>query len=75
MKGDSGGRRVIAAIVGAGISFGLVAVGIYYKMAGVGGNGWMHGGPSMLRAAMGGLFGGGLVAVLTLIVLLRWLDD
>jgi hypothetical protein len=31
----------------------------------------VHGGPAMLAAAMAGLFGGGLVAVVVLILLLR----
>jgi hypothetical protein len=74
MKAESGPGHLIAAILGAAASFCLVGVGIYYRMAHVGVNGWMHGGPAMLLAAMGGLFGGGLVAVLVLIVLLKWLN-
>jgi hypothetical protein len=65
-------RRVIVAIVGAGITFFLVASAVYYKMADVQVNGWVHGGPLMLAAGMAGLFGGGLLAVVVLIVLLRW---
>jgi hypothetical protein len=63
--------RVIVAIVGAGVTFCLVAMTVYYKMADVRVNGWVHGGPVMLAAAMAGLFGGGLLAVVVLIVLLR----
>ena len=64
-------RRVIVAIAGALITFGVVATAVYYKMADVPVNGWVHGGPVMLAAAMAGLFGGGLLAVVVLIVLLR----
>jgi hypothetical protein len=64
-------RRVIVAIVGAGVTFLLVAAAVYYRMADVRLNGWVHGGPVMLAAAMAGLFGGGLLAVVVLIVLLR----
>ena len=63
--------RVIVAIVGAAVTFCLVAMTVYYKMADVRVNGWVHGGPVMLAAAMAGLFGGGLLAVVMLIVLLR----
>jgi hypothetical protein len=64
-------RRVIVAIVGAVVTFCVVATAVYYKMADVRVNGWVHGGPVMLAAAMAGLFGGGLLAVVVLIVLLR----
>jgi hypothetical protein len=40
-------------------------------MADVGANGLVHGGPATLAAAMAGLFSGGLVAVVVLILLLR----
>ena len=70
--GDKGLRRVVVAIVGALITFCLVAIAIYYKMADVRANGFLHGGPTMLTAAMAGLFAGGLTAVVVLILLLRW---
>ena len=71
VKVDRDLRRVLVALVGAVAAFCLVAAGIYYKLAEVAVNGWLHGGPRMLTAAMAGLFGGGLVAVAMLIVLLR----
>jgi hypothetical protein len=73
MKADRGLRQVIAALVVAAVSFWVVAAGIYYERADVRVNGWMHGGPTTLLAAMAGLFCGGLVAVVVLILLLRWL--
>jgi hypothetical protein len=72
MEPDRGLRRAIVAILGAMVTFCLVAVGVYYKMAYVSVNGWMHGGPTALSAAMAGLFGGGVVAVVVLILLLQW---
>jgi Na+/alanine symporter len=74
MKADRDLRRVIAAVVGAVVSFCVVAMGIYYRMADVRTNGFLHGGPTTLAAAMAGLFGGGLAAVVMLIVLLKWLN-
>jgi hypothetical protein len=71
MKPDPGLRLVVVAVVGALITFCAVATAVYYKMAGVEVNGWMHGGPTTLTAAMAGLFGGGLTAVVALILLLR----
>ncbi len=71
MKADRDLRRVVVAIVGALAAFCLVAMALYYKMANVAVNGFMHGGPATLAAAMAGLFGGGLVAVVVLILLLR----
>ena len=71
MKPDRGLRRVVVAVVGALVTFCLAAIAIYYKMADVSLNGWMHGGPTTLAAAMAGLFGGGFVAVVALILLLR----
>jgi hypothetical protein len=71
MRADRGLRHLVAAVVGAIVSFCLVAGGIYYRVAHVHVNGWMHGGPTMLAAAMAGLFGGGLTAVAVLIFLLR----
>jgi len=62
---------VVFAVVGSLITFCLVAVAIYYKMANVRVNGFVHGGPATLAAAMAGLFGGGLAAVVALILLLR----
>jgi len=72
MEPDRGLRGVVVAIVGALIAFCLVATAIYYKMADVHLNGWMHGGPTTLASAMAGLFGGGLAAMVVLILLLRW---
>jgi hypothetical protein len=71
VKGDPDLRRVVVAIVGALVAFCVVAMVIYYKMADVAVNGFVHGGPRTLTAAMAGLFGGGLVAVVALILLLR----
>ena len=71
VKGDRDLRRVVVAIIGGLAAFCLVAGTIYYKMADVALNGFVHGGPTTLAAAMAGLFGGGLVAVVVLILLLR----
>jgi hypothetical protein len=71
VKPDRGLRRVVVAIAGALIVFCFVAMVIYYKMADVAVDGFVHGGPATLAAAMAGLFGGGLVAVVALIFLLR----
>ncbi len=71
MRGGGDLWRVVGAIVGAGVSFCLVAAAIYYKVADVRVNGLLHGGPATLAAAMAGLFGGGLVAVGVLVLLLR----
>jgi hypothetical protein len=71
MKSDSGLRRVVVAVSGMVVTFVLVATAIYYKMADVAVNGFLHGGPTMLAAAMAGLFGGGLASLLVLILLLR----
>jgi hypothetical protein len=71
VKGDRDLRRVVVAIVSGLAAFCLVAGTIYYKMADVAVNGFVHGGPAMLAAAMAGLFGGGLAAVAVLILLLR----
>jgi hypothetical protein len=70
-KTDDGVRGVIAALVGAVVSFVLVASAVYYKMAVVRMNGVLHGGPDVLAAGMAGLFGGGIVAVVVLVILLR----
>jgi hypothetical protein len=78
MKTDGGGSSVIAAIFGALVSFGLVFSTIFYKVAAVRVNGIFHGGPTSLAAVMAGLFGGGVVALAVLVLLLRWgnrLDD
>ena len=72
MKTDGGGLSVIAAILGALVSFGLVSSAIYYKVADVRVNGIFHGGPASLAAAMAGLFGGGVVALAVMVFLLRW---
>jgi hypothetical protein len=71
MKPDKGVRSVIAAVLGSVASFCLVAMAIYYKVADVQVNGFLHGGPTTLAAAMAGLFGGGVVAVVVLVFLLR----
>ena len=71
MKLDRDLRRIVVAIVGALLAFCVVATTIYYRMADVAVNGFVHGGPATLTAAMAGLFGGGLVAVVVLILLLR----
>jgi hypothetical protein len=72
MKVDRDLRRIVVAISGAVITFCLAGVAIYYRMANVGVNGFWQTGPRALAAAMAGLFGGGLVAVVVLILLLRW---
>jgi hypothetical protein len=69
---DRGLQRFVASVLGAMASFCLVAMGIYYKVADVRVNGAFHGGPASLAAAMAGLFGGGIVAVMVLVFLLRW---
>ena len=71
MKADRDLRFMVVAIAGALVTFFLVAMVIYYWMADVRVNGFVHGGPAMLAAAMAGLFGGGLVALAALILLLR----
>jgi hypothetical protein len=71
VKIDRDLRRVVVAIVGGLTAFCVVATAIYYKMADVAVNGFVHGGPATLAAAMAGLFSGGLVAVVVLIFLLR----
>jgi hypothetical protein len=73
VKPDRDLRRVVVATAGGLVAFCLVAIAIYYKMADVGVNGFVHGGPTALAAAMAGLFGGGLLAVAVLILLLRFL--
>jgi hypothetical protein len=72
MKLDRSLRSVVVAVVGSLVTFCLVATAIYYKMAEVGVNGFQHGGPALLAAAMAGLFGGGVAAMVVLILLLRW---
>ena len=67
-KGDA---RVIVAIAGALVTFCLVAVVTYYKMADVPLHGWIHGGPAMLTSAMAGLFGGGFASLMVLVLLLQ----
>jgi hypothetical protein len=71
VKADRDLRRIVVAIVGAVAVFCAVAILIYYKMADVAVNGFVHGGPATLTAAMAGLFVGGLAAVVALILLLR----
>jgi ABC-type polysaccharide/polyol phosphate export permease len=72
MKPDPDLRRVIVAVVGALVTFCLVAVIIYARMAHVGVHGSVHGGPTALAAAMAGLFGGGVAALVALVLLFRW---
>jgi hypothetical protein len=72
VKRDRGLRRFVVSAAGAMISFCVVAAGVYYKLADVRVNGIFHGGPASLAAAMAGLFGGGVVALLVLVFLLRW---
>ncbi len=71
MKPDRSLRSIVVAVTGMVITFCVVAFAIYYKMANVAVNGFAHGGPATLSAAMAGLFGGGLAALLVLILLLR----
>ena len=71
LKVDRDLRRIVIAIMGGVAAFCVVAMVIYYRMADVAVNGFLHGGPATLAAAMAGLFGGGLVAVVVLILLLR----
>lgn len=71
MKTEGDGFSVVAAILGALVSFGLVFSAIFYKVADVRVNGMFHGGPTSLAAAMAGLFGGGVVALVVLVFLLR----
>lgn len=71
MRFDRDLRRVTVTIMGALVTFFLVAGGIYYKMAHGAVHGILYGGPMTMRAAMGGLFGGGLAALVALILLLQ----
>jgi hypothetical protein len=71
VKVDPDLRRVAVAVAGGLAAFCVVAMVIYYKMADVAVNGFVHGGPAPLAAATAGLFAGGLVAVVVLILLLR----
>jgi hypothetical protein len=72
MRPDLSLRRVIVAVVGAVAAFCLVGIAIYYRMGDVGRNGFVQSGPVALTAAMAGLFGGGVTAVVALVLLLRW---
>ena len=72
MRADRDLRRVVVAIVGAVVTFCVVAVAIYGTLVHVRVNGFVFSSPEALKAAMGGLFGGGLAALLVLILLLRW---
>jgi hypothetical protein len=72
MKPDRSLRSVVVAVVGSLATFCLVATAIYTKMADAGANGFQHGGPTVLAAAMAGLFGGGAAAMVVLLLLLRW---
>ena len=64
-------RRVVVAIAGALAVFIGMGLGVYWKLADVKVNGFVHGGPTMLTGAMGGLFGGGLAALVVLVLLLQ----
>lgn len=70
---ESGNRdaRAAVAIAGALVTFCLVAVSVYYKMADVPAHGWIHGGPVMLTSAMAGLFGGGFASLIVVVLLLQ----
>jgi hypothetical protein len=70
-ESGKGGGRVMVAIVGALVTFCLVAIATYYKMADVPVHGWIHGGPDMLTSAMAGLFGGGFASLIVVILLLQ----
>ncbi|HSY67880.1 MAG TPA: hypothetical protein VK813_04505 [Edaphobacter sp.] len=72
MEHDPSLRRVVVAVVGALATFCLIGIAIYYRMGDVGRNGFVQSGPAALAAAMAGLFGGGLAAVVALVLLLRW---
>jgi hypothetical protein len=67
----AGAGSLVMAIVGALVCFGVVGGAIFYRMADVGRVG-LRGGPVMMAAGMGGLFGGGAVGLLVLVGLLRW---
>jgi hypothetical protein len=71
MKDEKGYRAVVIAVTGAVAVFCIVAVGIFYRVANVRVNGWIHGGPTMLAGGMAGLFGGGLAGLVMLMMLLR----
>jgi len=70
-ESGNGGGRVTVAIAGALVTFCLVAIATYYKMADVSVHGWIHGGPAMLTSAMAGLFGGGFASLIVLVLLLQ----
>jgi hypothetical protein len=70
-ESGNSGARVVVAIAGALVTFCLVAVAIYYKMADVPAHGWINGGPAMLTSAMAGLFGGGFASLMVLVLLLQ----
>jgi hypothetical protein len=71
MRANDGVGRIVAAIVIAAVAFCVVGAAVFYEAAGVGTEG-LHGGPKALSAAMAALFGGGLVAVVVLVLVLRW---
>jgi hypothetical protein len=71
MRGEKSRWRVGVAILGATVTFGLVAVAIYHRMANVSVNGWVSGGPTSLTGATAGLFGGGFAALVVLVLLLQ----
>jgi hypothetical protein len=72
MERDAGLRKVIVAMIAAAIAFCVVGVGIFYKVVDVRAVGWRFSGPTALAGEMGALCGGGLAAVVVLIVGLRW---
>ena len=51
MKVDRDLRRIVIAIVGGLAAFCVVATIIYYKMADVAVNGFVHGGPATLAGS------------------------
>ena len=63
--------RLLGAVGGTLVCALAVGGVVFYRMADVARVG-LHGGPQMLAAGMGGLFTGGVVGVVVLIVLLRW---
>ena len=67
-----GGLHLSAPLWAVGASLvPWLLLGIYWELANVRANGFVHGGPMMMTGAMAGLFGGGLVALVVLILLLQ----
>ncbi len=72
MAHDAGLLRLIAALAAAAISFCVVGAALFYKVAKIASRGWRFSGPTALTGEMAALFGGGLVALIVLIAMLRW---